>query len=163
VCRPPPRPDCSHEHEADISVRLLADVGSFIEASLKVKGYATSQRAYRRSSALLQRGQDLIAHNERYEQDLRQFVDQLTAFTGAIGEDESFLELGDALEELSIELEHAGKTGLNALRAGSLGLGRDLVDVVLPRLVGLVKEIPIPRTEYQSSAVDFAIDDVRPL
>lgn len=139
-----------------------SDVGSFLEAAIKVQGYATSQRAYRRSSALFQRGQDLLVRNETYKADLARFVDALEAFAGAVGDDASFVALGEALENLGLELEHAGKTGLNALRAGSLGLGRDLVDVVLPRLVGLVKEIPIPRTEFQSAAVDFAIDDVRP-
>lgn len=32
--------------------------------------------------------------------------------------------------------------------------------MILPRLVGLVKEIPVPRVEFQSEFVDFVVDDI---
>lgn len=44
----------------------------------------------------------------------------------------------------------AGQVGLGSLKAEGKGLYKDFVDVLLPRLVGLVKEIPVPRIEFKS-------------
>lgn len=45
-------------------------------------------------------------------------------------------------------------------RAESSGPYRDAIDVFLPRLIALVKEIPLPRIEYKSQDIDFVIDSL---
>ncbi|CDZ97340.1 hypothetical protein [Phaffia rhodozyma] len=147
------------ENDREIS-DYFSEIGRFLEASLKVEGYVTSQRAYRRSSDLWQRGQDLAQGNEQYKKDISEFLEHLENFFGAVADDDAMVDLAFKIENLITEVEHAGKTGANALRAESLGLWRDLVDVVLPRAIALVKEIPVPRTEFKSEAVDLVIDDV---
>jgi len=50
--------------------------------------------------------------------------------------------------------------GLTSLRVDGTGLYRDIVDVIIPRVIGLIKEIPIPRIEFKSEDVDLVIDDL---
>lgn len=47
-----------------------------------------------------------------------------------------------------------------SIPAESSGLYRDAIDVFLPRLIALVKEIPLPRIEFKSADVDFVVDDL---
>ncbi|KAL7416019.1 hypothetical protein BDY24DRAFT_359249 [Mrakia frigida] len=141
--------------------QFFNDLGNFLEASLKVEGYVTSQRAYRRSSELWERGQKLATENARYKKDIQDLSSSLSSFSEALADDPATSELAYKLEDFAAELTHAGKSGINALKAESSGLYRDVVDVVIPRLVALVKEIPLPRTEFTSADVDFAVDDLR--
>lgn len=102
----------------------------------------------------------MLKIDDRYKKDLDELLRNLTSFGSALANDPTMSDLALKIENFSDELIHAGKTGLNALRAESAGLWRDFIDVVLPRAVALIKEIPAPRTEFKSEAVDFVIDDI---
>jgi hypothetical protein len=52
---------------------------------------------------------------------------------------------------LGEDLYESGKIGWGSLKSEGRGLYRDAVDVLLPRLIGLVKEIPVPRIEFKSA------------
>jgi hypothetical protein len=64
--------------------------------------------------------------------------------------DETTNQLVEAIEELGDSLATAGQIGLGSLRAEGQGLYRDFMDVIVPRMVGLIKEIPVPRIEFKS-------------
>lgn len=96
--------------------KYFDDLGRFIEASLKVEGYVVSQRAARRSNELWDRGQKLTVENAKYRADIDALTSSLESFATALGDDDSTAELGYKLEEFGIELTHAGKSGINALR-----------------------------------------------
>jgi hypothetical protein len=130
--------------------KYFDDLGRFLEGCLKVEGYVVSQRAARRSNELWDRGQKLGVENPKYRADVDELTKSLEHFATALGDDDTTADLGYKLEEFALELTHAGKSGINALRAESSGLYRDMIDVLLPRLIALVKEIPMPRMEFKS-------------
>jgi hypothetical protein len=90
-----------------------SDVGKFIEACLKVEGYVVSQRAYRRSSNLWERGQTLITEDETYRSDVNQLVSTLESYGHALADDDATADLAFKMERLGDELKIAGKHGIN--------------------------------------------------
>jgi hypothetical protein len=111
----------------------------------------TSQRAYRKASSLYDDGQSLIKNNPTWKSDADKLRKEVEAFFNALSHDKTSGELVDAIETFGEDSVEAGHVGWNSLKSEGRGLYRDAVDVILPRLVGLVKEIPVPRIEFKSA------------
>lgn len=137
------------------------ELESFFERLLYQPGYVTSQRAYRKASALYDDGQSLLAENDQWKQDAGKLQKELEALVNGITNDKATQRLVTSLENLGSSLASAGQIGFGALRAEGQGLYRDFADVLVPRLISLVKEIPVPRVEYKSEDVDIVIDDIK--
>ncbi|WWC62487.1 uncharacterized protein I303_105083 [Kwoniella dejecticola CBS 10117] len=137
------------------------ELGNYFDRLLYQPGYVTSQRAYRKARSLYDDGQSLITENPKWKEDARALQDELEAVVNGITNDKPTNKLVESIENLGDSLSHAGKVGVGALRAEGQGLYRDFVDVIVPRLIGLVKEIPVPRVEYKSEDVDLVIDDIK--
>jgi hypothetical protein len=95
-------------------------------------------------------GQSLIAENDQWKQDAAELQKQLEEVLNGIANDKTTLRLVHALEDLGSSLASTGQVGLGALKVEGKGLYRDFVDVIVPRMISLVKEIPVPRVEYKS-------------
>lgn len=126
------------------------ELGNYLERVLYDPGYVVSQRAYKKANTLVDDGQSLIQENDQWKKDAAELQKQLEQLGSGIANDRATNQLVESLEDLGASVEHAGKVGINALRAESQGLYRDILDVMVPRIIGLVKEIPIPRIEYKS-------------
>ncbi|WVF68948.1 hypothetical protein IAT40_003722 [Kwoniella sp. CBS 6097] len=137
------------------------ELEAFFDRVLYQPGYVVSQRAYRKASSLYDDGQSLIAENPQWKADAAELQDQLEAVVKGVSNDGPTNKLVQAIESLGDSLAHAGKVGVGSLRAEGQGLYRDFMDVIVPRLIGLVKEIPVPRVEYKSEDVDLVIDDIK--
>jgi hypothetical protein len=96
-------------------------------------------------------GQSLIKENPTWKGDADKLRKELESFFNALTNDKTSGELVDAIENFGEDLGEAGHVGFNALKSEGRGLYRDLIDVVLPRLVSLIKEIPVPRIEFKSA------------
>jgi hypothetical protein len=119
-----------------------------------------SQRAYRKASSLYDDGQSLLADNPTWKADASALQREIDSFLSALADDETTSELVLAIEKLGDDIAVAGVAGLTSLRVDGTGLYRDIVDVIIPRVIGLIKEIPIPRIEFKSEDVDLVIDDL---
>ncbi|WWC88740.1 uncharacterized protein L201_003653 [Kwoniella dendrophila CBS 6074] len=137
------------------------ELGNFFDRLLYQPGYVTTQRAYRKATSLYDDGQSLITENPKWKSDAQNLQNELESIVNGITNDEKTNKLVESIEHLGDSLQHAGKVGVGALRAEGQGLYRDFMDVIVPRLIGLVKEIPVPRVEYKSEDVDLVIDDIR--
>jgi hypothetical protein len=137
--------------------KYFKELGDYVDRILYDPGYVASQSAYKKASSLVDDGQSLIAENDQWKKDAAELQKQLEELGKGIANDETTNQLVYALEDLGASVEHAGKVGINALRAESQGLYRDILDVMVPRLIGLIKEIPVPRIEYKSEGelIDF--------
>jgi hypothetical protein len=113
-------------------------------------GYVASQAAYRKASSLYDDAQSLIAENDQWKKDAGELQKQLEGIVDGVKNDGPTNQLVESIQELGDSLATAGKIGLNSLKVDGQGLYRDLIDVVLPRVIGLVKEIPVPRIEFKS-------------
>lgn len=94
--------------------------------------------------------QSLIAENDQWKRDAGELQKQLEGLVNGVTNDGPTNKLVESIEELGDSLATAGKIGLSSLKVDGQGLYRDLLDVVLPRVIGLVKEIPVPRIEFKS-------------
>ena len=139
----------------------FSSLGDYLDRVLYDPGYVVSQRAYNKASSLLDDGQSLIAENADWKKHANELQTQFEELGRGIANDEKTNQLVDSLEKLGNAVEHAGKVGVNALRAEGQGLYRDLLDVVLPRVISLIKEIPVPRVEFKSEEIDLVIDDIK--
>ena len=137
------------------------ELESYFERLLYQPGYVTTQRAYKKASALYDDGQSLLAENDQWKQDAGKLQKELEALVNGITNDKATQRLVTSLENLGSSLASAGQIGFGALRAEGQGLYRDFADVLVPRLISLVKEIPVPRVEYKSEDVDIVIDDIK--
>jgi hypothetical protein len=137
------------------------ELETFLSRVLHQEGYVVSQRAYRKASSLYDDGQSLLASNPQWKADARALQDELDSLVTAISNDRETNHLVEAIEELGNSLATAGQIGFSSLKVDGQGLYRDMIDVFVPRLIGLVKEIPVPRVEYKSEDVDLVIDDIK--
>lgn len=124
-------------------------------------GYATSRAAYRKASSLYDDAQSLVKENSQWKEDSTRLQNELQELVDGLTHDKATTQLVESLEDLTKSLAGAGKAGFSSLKAEGQGLYRDVVDVLVPRLIGLVKEIPIPRIEFKSEDFDLVIDDVK--
>jgi len=122
----------------------------FIDRLLYQPGYVVSQRAYRKASSLYDDGQSLLADNPTWKADAANLQKQLEALVNGVKNDGPTNALVEAIEDLADSLQTAGQIGLGSLKIDGQGLYRDFVDVMLPRIISLVKEIPVPRIEFKS-------------
>ncbi|WRT67840.1 uncharacterized protein IL334_004814 [Kwoniella shivajii] len=137
------------------------ELGQFFDRLLYQPGYVVSQRAYRKATSLYDDGQSLIAENPTWKKDAQELQDQLESVVNGITNDGPTNKLVQSIDALGDSLASAGKVGVGALKAEGQGLYRDFIDVIVPRLITLVKEIPVPRVEYKSEDVDLVIDDIK--
>ncbi|KAG7570921.1 hypothetical protein FFLO_01119 [Filobasidium floriforme] len=135
-------------------------IEEFMDRCMNDPKYVTSQRAYRKASSLYDDGQSLIKNNPTWKSDADKLRKEVESFFNALSHDKTSGELVDAIETFGEDSVEAGHVGWNSLKSEGRGLYRDAVDVILPRLVGLVKEIPVPRIEFKSADVDLVIDDL---
>lgn len=95
-------------------------------------------------------GQSLLKENDQWKQDAAALQKELEGLAEGIKNDAATNKLVVSIENLGDSLATAGQIGFNALSVEGVGLYRDITDVIVPRLISLVKEIPVPRLEYKS-------------
>ena len=135
------------------------DLESYIHRLLYQPGYVASRSAARKASSLFDDAQALLKENADWKRDAQELQNQLQGLIDGVQNDETTNQLVDSIQELGDSLATAGQIGFGALRAEGQGLYRDFMDVIVPRVIGLIKEIPVPRIEFKSEDVDLVIDD----
>ncbi|ORY25632.1 hypothetical protein BCR39DRAFT_543419 [Naematelia encephala] len=132
----------------------------YLDRLLYQPGYVASRQAYNKASSLYDDGKSLLTENDEFKRDAGALQEQLEALVDGISNDGPTNDFINALENLADSFATAGQIGLGSLKIDGQGLYRDFADVILPRLVGLIKEIPLPRIEYKSEEIDLVIDDI---
>lgn len=123
---------------------------NYVERLLYQPGYVVSQRAYRKATSLYDDAQSLLRENDAWKRDAAELQKQLEAIGEGAKNDQSTNKLVKSFEELADTLGTAGKIGLKSLQVNGQGLYRDIADVMVPRVIALIKEIPVPRIEFKS-------------
>ncbi|KAG6852139.1 hypothetical protein C0991_002655, partial [Blastosporella zonata] len=73
---------------------------------------------------------------------------------------EAHIQLGQDVERGLVEAGDQAETGLEALMERATWFWQDLFRVYAPRLVNFLGEIPIPRTEYKDSEIEFVLENL---
>lgn len=73
---------------------------------------------------------------------------------------EAHLKLGEAIENGLIETGGQATTGMQAVMDQLTWFWQDLFRVYLPRLLSMMKDIPIPRTEYKDEDSELVLENL---
>ncbi|SGY26372.1 BQ5605_C018g08727 [Microbotryum silenes-dioicae] len=138
---------------------LLEDAESLLDRAINDPGYITSSRAQRRAESLYDQAQELVNLNAAWKKDADNFVAEANKCLQRAANDKALVQLGDRFERLGKAFTKFTQTGFTLTDAGSMW--SDLTQVFLPRILGALEEIPLPRVEFTSEEVDLVIDNVR--
>jgi hypothetical protein len=138
------------------------DVNRFTQRALKEEGYIMTDAADNEAHELYDRGKELTADNEKYKEAVDTVGDEFEALFNAVRDDRgnrrvilAGKKVFDDLTVLEGRLDAYRDFGRHCLFFNA-----DLVDVVLPKALSLVRYIPVPRIEYQDADIDLVIENL---
>ncbi|KAI9449050.1 hypothetical protein BJY52DRAFT_1127035 [Lactarius psammicola] len=89
--------------------------------------------------------------------EVREFQERMEKDEDLLAVRKAHARLGRDLEETLVDVS---AVGLQSAISGASWLWTDLFNVYLPRIAGLLKSIPIPRTEYVDNKMEFVLEDL---
>ncbi|KAH9911872.1 uncharacterized protein B0H18DRAFT_1127893 [Fomitopsis serialis] len=160
---------CGVDVQQDESIRSWCD--SALEHARKCvdeQGYVRSEEAKERGEALRREGRELADKDSdegrKWKEDVGEFRREAAEFEQAMERDEELRKVRTAHRQLGDDIEEslvvAGSAGLQTLMEKAPWFWQDLFNFYLPKAVGMLKDIPIPRTEYKDSEVEFVLEDL---
>lgn len=149
-----------HDVQSDEDLRsFYSDVSNFLNRALKQKDFVTSDAAdaeahelYDRSTTLLQEKKDA------YQPDMEALFREITSFLDAICQDRDNRRVIEASKKVFNDLVILDSQG--NFKGFKRRVVHDILDVLLPRLVGEVRYVPIPRVEYQDRDYDLILENL---
>lgn len=105
--------------------------------------------------------EDIIRNRPDIHQGIDRLVELSVSFASELRREPRLLSMFQHLKALSQDLTHALMTSTSDISHRSSAIFRDMASHVLPALLHLMGDIPLPRLEYHSPEVDAALDDIR--
>lgn len=145
--------------EDDQLSKLADDIEKFLSTLLEDPDYATSKAPKRDAGKLYDRAQDLLKSNQDWKKDANSLLEELEGFGKAVADDKQSKDVANAMQKLGEDTAKTAKIGASMLKSQAGAIYRDAINVLFPRVLALLKEVPIPRTEYKSKDLEFVIDN----
>jgi hypothetical protein len=123
----------------------VEDVQKFLNTLFDNADYATSKAPKRDAGKLYDRAQDLLKTNAEWKDHSNELLKELESFGKAIADDKQGKDLAASLQKLGDDLAKTAKVGANMLKGQAGAIYRDAINVIFPRILSLLKEVPIPR------------------
>ena len=121
------------------------DIEKFLRKLLEDPDYATSRAPKDEAGKLYDRGQELLKENADWKRDASSLLEEIEGFGKAIADDPQSKEVADAVQKLGKDTAKTAKIGASMFKGQAGAVYRDVVNVVVPRVLSLLKEVPIPR------------------
>jgi hypothetical protein len=112
---------------------------------LEDPNYATSKAPKRDAGKLYDRAQDLLKSNQDWKKDANSLLEELEGFGKAVADDKQSKDVADAVQKLGEDTAKTAKIGASMLKSQAGAIYRDAINVLFPRILALLKEVPIPR------------------
>ncbi|KAL4065007.1 hypothetical protein V8B97DRAFT_1176036 [Scleroderma yunnanense] len=160
---------CALDAKQDPDIKgWFSDFLTYARQCLQEPGFVRTDEASQEYEDLKKRWNDLlneesdVAH--KWKEDVRGLRHELCVFRQAISRDPDIIRLRRAHTKLHNDLVRfgadAGEAGLQfALEQGSW-FWQDIFNVYTPRVLSVLKDIPIPRTEYVDPEVEFVLENL---
>ncbi|KAI5479498.1 hypothetical protein MNV49_003440 [Pseudohyphozyma bogoriensis] len=146
--------------DGDERIKNLVDEAyAFIDRAIHDPGYVTSSRAQRRGEAIYDQAQEIVTSNAAWKRDADALVKEISAALDKAEKDQALRGLGRSLDRFADSLKRFSRRGMS-LFEGSEVWG-DLTQVLLPRVLGALQCIPMPRVEFTSADVDLILDQIK--
>ncbi|GAA5971347.1 hypothetical protein JCM3765_007011 [Sporobolomyces pararoseus] len=124
-------------------------------------GYVTSEKASRRFEKIYNEARSIVEANSEWKKDANTAISEAQKLLDHAANDKALLAFSDACEKLGESTFDFAETGVNLVGSGGGDLWKDVSQVFLPRLLGALKEIPLPRVEFTSEDLDLIVDNIR--
>ncbi|THH32403.1 hypothetical protein EUX98_g1751 [Antrodiella citrinella] len=164
---------CGVDIQQDQHLREFFDeLLDHLRKSVDERGYVRSDEAQQMRDDLKAKWRELHDADTEEGQKWRDDIGKLQAawedFMKAFDSGEDTRRIQRAQSKLGTDLEQAmvsaaGAAASNAIDQGLQNgpwLWQDLFNAYIPRLLSIVKDIPIPRTEYSDDDVEFVLEDL---
>lgn len=135
------------------------DVADLFKKMLREPGFATTDAADAEAHELLDRSKHLLElKTDTYNPHVQSLFDEINAYTTAIQNDKANRRVVAASKKVWSDLVVLdSSSGASKFRARVV---RDIIDVMLPKLIEEIKYIPLPRVEYQDKDYDLILENV---
>uniref|UniRef100_D8Q4R6 Uncharacterized protein n=1 Tax=Schizophyllum commune (strain H4-8 / FGSC 9210) TaxID=578458 RepID=D8Q4R6_SCHCM len=108
----------------------------------------------------VQHSLDDVEFRRKWVNDLNGVKAELNEIGDRIRADQDVRKLVEAHARLGRDLAEAQTDVTTSSLTQASWIWQDILNVYLPRVFGLLKDIPIPRTEYTSPEVDFVLENL---
>ncbi|KAF8588045.1 hypothetical protein K439DRAFT_1630079 [Ramaria rubella] len=140
------------------------DIETTIERSLTDPQFAISAEGRHAAEMLYEKGRELMRSNGPWTAEVNKALNEVDAFTHALASDRTTRRIIDAFDALSSNTADLFQTaaGDSAKRqeAWRQELTRDFLGWVLPRILNMLKTLPVPRVEMKSQDLDVVVEPV---
>ncbi|KZP20679.1 hypothetical protein FIBSPDRAFT_911054 [Athelia psychrophila] len=166
---------CSKLHACAVDVRADPDLKAWfddlfahIKKSLDQAGYARSEEAGQRYNELRLRWKKLSSDDSdvgrKWKSDVDALKAEIRAFEGALANDEDLNRVKRAHAKLGEQIGEGtakgAKVGLQ-MAVDQVGwMWQDLFNVYAPKIMSMLQDIPIPRTEFTDAETEFVLENV---
>lgn len=140
---------------------------TYSRKSLNEQGYASSDEAKHIRKDLNQRWKKLLhgesENSHRWSRDVEKVKKEFATIEEAMNNDKDLERLRKAHDKFGAE---AARSAQAAVSAGESALDQatwfwqDLFKVYLPKFLQMLKDVPIPRTEYKDDEVEFVLENL---
>ncbi|KAI0342498.1 hypothetical protein BDW22DRAFT_1407581 [Trametopsis cervina] len=167
---------CGVDIQQDKKLRKWTDdVLDHLQKCLDEKGYVRSGDSQEKREELQERWNKMMdpEHPEgeegrKWQEDVGKLKAEWSEFDKALQAGEDLGRVRKAQSKLASDIENAFVTAASkaADKAVDTALDQpvwmwqDIFNAYLPRLLSLIKDIPIPRTEYKDNDVEFVLEDL---
>ncbi|KAI0826244.1 hypothetical protein BC629DRAFT_1578653 [Irpex lacteus] len=167
---------CGVDIQQDEKLRKWTDdVLDHLQKSLDEKGYVRSGESKEKRKELRERWNKMMdpEHPEgeegrKWQEDVGKLKAEWNEFDKALQAGEDLSRVRKAQSKLASDIENAFITAASkgAEKAADTALDQpvwlwqDIFNAYLPRVLSLIKDIPIPRTEYKDNDVEFVLEDL---
>ncbi|KAJ6631180.1 hypothetical protein B0H10DRAFT_711550 [Mycena sp. CBHHK59/15] len=140
--------------------RYFTDLGRWFDRALADPQFAASRLGARTAGELYDVGRLFLASeaNFQWARHFRLLVDQAQSFVRALESDAATQQFIQALHTVSSALRGLAQDTVGAQRKWRQELLKDALGWFIPRVLKSVRALPMPRVEFQNSALDVAVD-----
>ncbi|KAJ3868020.1 hypothetical protein EV359DRAFT_33186 [Lentinula novae-zelandiae] len=147
------------------------DFFTHLRRDLDESGYIRSDESKRVRKDLRTRWKDMLDQDSEFgrtwKNDVEAMKGQIHKIQNGLKSDEDLnrlrdahLKLGEAIETGLIEVGDQAQTGMQAIVEQLTWFWQDLFRVYLPRALSMMKDIPIPRTEYKDAESELVLENL---
>lgn len=139
-------------------IRQLVDLFiDLLQSCLTDPSFVTSSAAQQRIDHLKEQKHHIQQSHGDWWGSLMHVLRELETAFGDVLEDQDLQDLACHVESLSRSVLEVANKGTRVLLGETQGLVSDLVNVLLPRLLGTLVNCPFPRMEFTSPSVDALV------
>jgi len=141
---------------------LLRDAKVWLNKALETPGWLTTRPARAELDGLYGRVKTILDAKPPWRAHLHDASAEASAFSNDLKHDAATQQLLGAIDALgahtrALGVESVRSTGWKQIRGE---LWRDAIGWLLPRVLSVLKAVPLPRVEMKSDKVDAVVDDV---